>query len=331
MKRTLLATTALVAAGGLMAASASAADKLQAGVGGYMEQYVGYVGRDDDSDKSVVDINSDSEIYLGGKLKTDDGLTFSVDVQLEGNANDKSVIDESYARMSGDFGTLEIGARDSINSRTHYGLVQVGVGLESGDTQKWIPGGAYLSTSGWHKDNKNIIYITPRFNGFQAAASYGPDGTNEYSQAIRANNDQAVWAAGANMNQDFDGTSVKVSAGYRSQGNPDGEDRTFMNLGMRLGFGAVTISGAYAKGSDTDSRDGTTFSVGGMYSQGPAAFSAGFMQNKDKDDMKRTGSIVSARYTIAPGVEARGSAFMVEDKASGAEGTAVVGGLRISF
>ena len=331
MKRTLLATTALVAAGGLMAASASAADKLKAGVGGYMEQYVGYVGRSDDSDKSVVDINSDVEVFFGGKLKTDDGVTFAVDVQLEGNANNSSVIDEAYARVSGDFGTLEIGSRDSINSRTHYGLVQVGVGLESGDTQKWIPGGAYLSTSGWHKDNKNIIYITPRFNGFQAAVSYGPDGTNEYSNSIRENNDQAVWAGGANLNQAFDGTSIKVSAGYRSQGNPDGEDRTFLNAGMRLGFGSVTLSAAYAEGSDTDSRDGTTFSVGGMYTQGPTAVSLGFMQNKNKDEENRTGAIVSARYTIAPGVEARGSVFMVEDEDSGAEGTAAVGGLRISF
>ena len=347
MKRTLLATTALVAAGGLMAASASAADKLQAGVSGYMEQYVGYVGRSDDSDKSVVDISSDAEVYFGGKLETDDGLTFAVHVQLEANAgrppggdNDKhhgvdhkhhtNVIDESFARMSGDFGTLEIGARDSINSRTHYGLVDVGVGLESGDTQKWIPG-TYLSTSGWHADNKNIIYITPRFNGFQAAASYGPNGTNEYKGTPSANNDEAVWAAGANLNQDFDGTSVKVSAGYRSQGNPNGEDKTFLNAGIRLGFGAVTLSGAYAKGSDTDARNGTTFSVGGMYSQGAAAFSVGFMQNKNAADKKRTGSMVSARYTIAPGVEARGSVFMVEDKKNGNEGTAAVGGLRISF
>ena len=314
-----------------MAASASAADKLQAGVNGYMEQYFGYVSRGDDSDKSVVDHSSDAEVYFGGKLKTDDGLTFSVQVQLEGNAGpSNAVIDESFARVSGDFGTLELGARDSINARTHYGLAEVGVGLQSGDTQKWVPG-SYLTTAGWHGDNKNVIYITPRFNGFQAAVSYGPDATNEYKGTPTANNDQAVWAVGANVNQDFDGTLVKISGGYRSQGNPDGEDKTFLNAGMHLGFGAVTLSAGYAKGSDTDSRDGTTYSVGGMYSQGASAFSLGFIQNKDKDDKNRTGSMVSARYTIAPGVEARGSVFMVDDKQNDTKGTAAVGGLRISF
>ncbi len=222
MRNALFATASLA----FVSSPAMAADMMSVGVGGYMEQWIGYANIDDLYDKSgkmtqesAVDIQSDSEIFFTGSLESDMGLKFGVNVQLEGNANDSKVIDESFAYVSGEFGRIEIGARDAIHARTHYGISDVGVGLNAGDTQKWIPG-AYLDTNGWIADNKNLIYISPRVQGLQVGLSYGSDGTNEYKGQAK-NNDNAVWAAGINFNQAIGDASFKISAGHRNASMAD--------------------------------------------------------------------------------------------------------------
>ena len=92
-----------------------------------------------------VDTQSDSEIHFKGSLESDMGLTYTVHVELEGNAG--AEIDESFVRIGGGFGQVEFGARDHVMVRMHSGISDVGVGLTSGDTQKWIPG-TYLETAG---------------------------------------------------------------------------------------------------------------------------------------------------------------------------------------
>ena len=69
MKKILLGSTALVAAG--MIASAPASAKMKLSVGGYMEQWVGYVSQDDvgTADCSGVDVKSNSEVHFQGNDK----------------------------------------------------------------------------------------------------------------------------------------------------------------------------------------------------------------------------------------------------------------------
>lgn len=111
---------------------------LSVGVGGYMHQWFGYTNRDDDGADGGWDSQSDSEVHVKGSLEADNGLKFTVHVGLEGNQNADaaSEIDESFVRVSGEFGQLEMGARDHALVRMHYGIEDVGVGLTSGDTQK---------------------------------------------------------------------------------------------------------------------------------------------------------------------------------------------------
>ena len=281
---TTAAAGALACAGVMTAVPASAADMLSLGVGGYMEQWVGYANRDDMGGDGGFAVQSDSEIHFKGSLESDSGLKFTVHVELEANNEDQmgdnTEIDESYARVSGDFGTLEIGQRDPIHARTHYAAAfGAGVGLNAGDTQKWIPG-AYLETAGWTipGDDLGVIYITPRVNGVQVGLSYHPDSTNE-NAPTRApeNNDDSVIAAGVNFNQTVGDMSVKVSLGHVNVSNPgmvsynrynndtsnaavtdvaDDDmmmgfsDKTFTNAGLSIGMGAFTFSASYATRDD---------------------------------------------------------------------------------
>ena len=287
---TTAAAGALACAGVIAAAPASAADMLSIGLGGYMEQWVGYANRDDSGADGGFDVQSDTEIYFQGSLEADNGLKFTVHVQLEGNnsAHDGpdekekayTQIDESYLRVSGEFGDMEIGQRDPVHARMHYATGDAGIGLNAGDSQKWIPG-SYLETAGWlgsvAGDDLGISYITPRINGLQVGLSYHPDSMNENKPTgAPEGNDDSVVAAGINFNQNIGDMSFKVSLGHlsRSQsdmamfdldGDNDEDDMrhtaklkamddlmkgydnaTFTNAGLSVGMGAFTFSASYA-------------------------------------------------------------------------------------
>ncbi len=239
MRNALFATASLA----FVSSPAMAADMLSVGVGGYMEQWFGYADRDDGA-KGGFKNDSDAELYFTGSLESDMGLTFGVDVQLEANNGPKEYthpatgannlgtgstnIDESFAWVSGDFGRLEIGARDSIQARTHVGTGEVGVGINAGDTQVWIPG-AYFDTYGYWVgmgDNKNIIYISPRVSGLQVGMSYGADNASENKwPGAPTGDEQAVWAGGLNFQQAFGDGTFSFSLGHR---NREGTAAEFM-------------------------------------------------------------------------------------------------------
>lgn len=346
MRKTLLATTALAFTGALAAGPASAADMLALGVGGYMQQWLGAADRNDNRAEGGIDIQSDSEIYFQGSLESDGGLKYTVHVQLEANqdSNKAAQIDESFARVSGDFGTLEIGARDSIQARTHYGITDVGVGLNAGDTQKWIPG-AYLDTNGWLGDNLNVIYISPRMNGVQIGLSYGADSKSENSVTSAPDgNDNSVVAGGINFNQTLADASVKLSLGHRAASQDGNDDDTFTNVGLAVGMGALGFNVAYAernKGTDMPKDEWTVVGASVSYSEGPMAVSLGGMRHETDANTERTAMMLSGSYKLAQGVAWKTSLFQVEDDTvpptadtnedAAVEGTAFVTGITLNF
>ncbi len=221
---TTAAAGALACAGVMAAGPASAADMLSVGVGGYMQQWFGYANRDDAGAEGGWDTQSDSEVHFKGSLESDMGLKYTIHVELEGNQNgDKAAeIDESFARVSGEFGQIEFGARDHAMVRMHSGISDVGVGITSGDTQKWIPG-AYLETAGHAGtagggDSVKLNYISPRISGLQIGVSYAPDSTNESGvTSAPKGNDDASWGAAVNFSQEVGDMAVTFSLGHRSR------------------------------------------------------------------------------------------------------------------
>ena len=219
MRKTLLATTALAAAGAFAAGPVLAADMMSLGVGGYMEQWIGVADRADEGAEGGADMQSDSEIFFTGKLEADNGLTFAVDVQLEGNdaGTAGAQVDESFVRIGSGFGQVELGARDHGMVRMHNGIKDAGVGLNAGDTQKWIPG-TYLETSGHAHgggDDVKVNYFSPRLNGLQVGFSYAPDQDNETASATAPDgNDNDAWGIAVNYAMDLGDSTVSLSAGH---------------------------------------------------------------------------------------------------------------------
>ena len=228
MRKALLATAsgaALLAAG-----PALSADMVSVGVSGSMEQWIGgstVDAVDKDGKATAVEggaaQQSDSEIHFKGSLEADNGLKFSVKVELEANST-ANQIDESQATVSGEFGQVVIGAEDGASVLTHHPVRDAGIGINCGDIANWIngikgcgPGG--FGTSGHGLGDKNkISYYTPRIGGVQAGGSYVPNTGQEGSTAELKNNDNDAWSIGANYVGEFGGANIAVSAGYYQEG-----------------------------------------------------------------------------------------------------------------
>ena len=213
---TTAAAGALACAGVMTAVPASAADMLSVGVGGYMQQWFGMANRSDMDEDGGWAAQSDSEIHVKGSLESDSGLKFTVHMEIEGDRG-SNAIDESFARVSGEFGQIEFGARDHAMVRMHSGISDVGIGLTSGDTQKWVPG-TYLETAGHAIGNaRKLNYISPRVSGLQLGVSYAPDDTaQDANTGAPSGNDNAGWGAAINFQQDVGDMAVTFSLGHKS-------------------------------------------------------------------------------------------------------------------
>ena len=293
MRNALLATASLA----FVSSPALAADKLSVGVGGYMQQWVGMssvddTGKFDDKGKLVEEISdgtaqqSDSEIFFKGSLEADNGLTFSVKVELEGNGGGD--IDESQLTVGGEFGKVTLGAEDPASTLTHQGGLDVGVSLNCGDTHKWIGSLAGCSHNGFgtyghgHGDKNQIMYFTPRMNGMQVGVSYIPDRTQEGGNNALNDNAKDAWAIGGNYMGEFGGTNLAVSLGHY-QGSQTKSSATIFDGKRRVTANDGTVNttdSTYTKlQNDSDNTAlknlKTAVSDGGAFDTlGPAALTA---------------------------------------------------------
>ncbi len=366
MRKALIATSALAFAGAVGAAPASAADMVSVGISGYMVQWVGFTSIEEggykegkkDADgnavetqrEGVADIRSNSEVHVKGSLKSDSGLTFGVRVEFEGNntgtqadgaetgyKSKGSVIDESFAWVSGEFGRLTIGAEDSAHSSMHVSVKNAGMDL--GEVRMFFPENQAYYTAHWQADNKRVIYMTPRMQGFQFGVSYGPGANENYghqSDGDVANNDSDTWSVAANTSHEFAGGTVQLSVGHINKG----KDNDGTNLGARISMGGLTAGLAYL---EDDGADRELTVAGLMYTDGPLSVSGNYGMNTQAGKDTSIG-MLSAGYTVAPGVVVKSSLFASESEATQVnkgtaddpemadfEGTGFVMGLAIGF
>ena len=342
MKKILLGTTAIVAAGLIASASSAiAAEKLKLQVGGYMEQWFGYVNQDDapGQDFSGLDVKSDSEIQFHGSTTLDNGISVGVNVQLEANSNSFDQIDESYLIVKGAFGEINLGSENSAMYKMHYAPADFGIGLNTGDQTGWVSpttnaAGNSITEGGYFRapygstyvepvranDSEKITYYTPRVEGFQFGLSYAPEtGQDNIASPNRDTANTDLVMAGANFKRTFGSASVRASLGYGTVldgvAGTNTEPSAF-NAGIGLGFGGFGAGISYSSYDDSGTNDGSGLNAGINYSTGPWGVSLGYFHGER--DGERTAGVLtgdaeqdtfmlSAKYAIGPGVTAKGS------------------------
>jgi outer membrane protein OmpU len=340
MKKILLGTTAIVAAGMIVSAPAAfAAEKLKLSVGGYMEQWFGYVSQEDGvgQDFSGIDVKSDAEIHFKGSTKLDNGITVGVNVQLEANQNNADQIDESYLIVKGGFGEINLGDENSAMYKMNYAPSEFGVSINSGDQTGWLStvgtggeDGAKISEGGYFRspfgstyieplgvnDSTKLTYYTPRIEGVQLGLSYSPDSlqdSNSMSNRITGNSDLVM--AGLNFNRTFEGTNIRGSLGYGTvlDAANDGDKATAFNAGLGVAAGGFAVGAAYSAFDKSGGKNGYGLNLGGNYTSGPWGVSLSYFHGeKDGTGAGTTLSgqgaqdtfLLSTKYAMGPGITA---------------------------
>jgi outer membrane protein OmpU len=340
MKKILLGTTAIVAAGMIVSAPAAfAAEKLKLSVGGYMEQWFGYVSQEDGvgQDFSGIDVKSDAEIHFKGSTKLDNGITVGVNVQLEANQNNADQIDESYLIVKGGFGEINLGDENSAMYKMNYAPSEFGISINSGDQTAWLSTvgtggatGAKISEGGYFRspfgstyieplgvnDSTKLTYYTPRIEGVQLGLSYSPDSlqdSNSMSNRITGNSDLVM--AGLNFNRTFEGTNIRGSLGYGTvlDAANDGDKATAFNAGLGVAAGGFAVGAAYSAFDKSGGKNGYGLNLGGNYTSGPWGVSLSYFHGeKDGTGAGTTLSgqgaqdtfLLSTKYAMGPGITA---------------------------
>jgi len=330
MKKVILGTTALVAAGAFVAGPASAAEKIKLGVGGYMQSTYFYQDTDEPAgtaDRISDRVTQEGEIFFTGSTTLDNGLKFGVNVQLEAyQATDQ--IDETYVYVQGSFGRVLLGSEDSAGYLMHYTSPSP-VPMYSADSANIYPTGQGNTTRpNMFADTDKISYFTPRFAGFQLGASYVPNADSESGQAsqyaapaFESGRDRG-YSIAANYVNKFNKVDVAISAGYQHADTVvgtvgtvvfGGEDQTEYSFGTSVGFAGFTVGGGYSKDNDingVNNNDSKAWSAGLKYGMGPWAvgvqYSKTTLQPAAGGDTDQTTWIVGGQYTLGPGITAFG-------------------------
>jgi len=299
MRKILLATTALVAAGGVSAASAIDISGSY-GVEYYSEGNTG--GSQDAADVSGDDFIDDGLISFSGETTADNGLTYGGKMTLNHAGN----IEDQGLYISGDFGYFMAGATDGVvdgldNFMTPgSALIENGASTDNGAA-------ASLKANTMIADNpgtEKIGYRSNVISGFQVAATYEDGG-----QSATQNNDVSgyivTYDAGFAKFGYANGTTNSTTANGANTGRSQyGIGTTLGGITIGAGFGTEKTAGANgaADTSKIDTRDlGFSYSLDdstGLY----AVFTTSEQKIGSNAGDKMTSQTFGLSYTIAPGL-----------------------------
>ena len=295
--------------------------------------------------------DTDVDAILYADAKTDYGLTYGAQIQLLKDDNDpENGDDQQFAYLGGDWGKVEAGDADGAADKLAiYAPNDFGTGGVTGKYFQYLNSGTifdgtsgYTSIAAGNKRYKafdsetasKLSYYTPRIAGFQAGASYAPDGAGQgnrddrvgtdgdldslYSQATNKAFENYV-EVGANYETDFDDVALAVGGSYVYAGskgdfnNTKVENLDAYQIGANVGFMGFTLGGGYVwqgeagiTESTANKQDSTGYNFGLQYETGPFIVGANalFAENQgysNKDNQLDVYS-VGATYVVAPGL-----------------------------
>jgi hypothetical protein len=336
MKKQLLTTTSLVAAGVLAISGAAIAGKPKLTVGGNTHQIIG-VGENDSAFDATngarvgFDQHSDTEIHFKGSVTLDNGIRITTRTELEGNSAGGSGagdnIDENWMRISGGFGEIRLGSHDlaaQAMTTGFYGSYSTNVGLSSAfDTTDWINGPGATHVAGIiqrvdiSSDSEGATYYTPRMSGFQAGVSYMPARNEDVSNTRELKNvDTDGISLGLNFVKNMGGVGVGVAVGYTTsnEATVNLDDTEIFGIGVRLDFQGFRISMSHNETEDqgtvlnTAAQGVKSFEAGVRYTFGANAASATYTHAESnsravaRDNDESETMMLSYRRTLGPGV-----------------------------
>jgi len=314
MRKLLLTSSALVAAASI--SSYALADVSV--TGGFEWRYTSQSSSQAAEDGT--EFGTDNTVTIKFTNKTDSGLSLLAvhDIDSDGTGDDGAGNDESYLQISGGFGTVRLGEKDSVNESFGIGEHD----LIDEDLSQTPTGSSIITTAGesGSTDTNKLAYITPSMGGFQAGYSIMDSGT-----AVQSTDQTAM---GVSYTMPIAGGSLAIKYNKASSDGTATTETESSNYGAKLTMGAASIIvangqstiGAGATQSDDRTANGVSvrYNLGGGMSVGASTVTA----EDDKDvsagvNEKYTANLAEVSYTIAPGLSAKVTYLDYDYKAGG--------------
>jgi outer membrane protein OmpU len=341
MKKTLMGTTALVAAA--VAVSGARADEMMAepisiSVGGNSHWGVAIVDNDATPNNDDIAIANDVELNFTGSTVLDSGLEVGVRIEIEGEQSGDQG-DRTYAFVSGSFGEIRIGNDSDMSEKmgTSAPYATFFYGLNTPYWSYDLSGGSISTFAGANfQDGATLLYFSPVINGFQFGVSYTPESIADAGGEARSGvapqgEDNDVHSVGARYDGAFGDAGVTVAVGYASLNGADGTTTDDMAAGVVVSMSGVSVGGSY-RVMDNESPDDTAmYDVGIMYGDGPWNISLNWGHGEDADTGRDSDfTRLLGNYNIGPGINLAGG--VGSDSYAGGNDTTFAGiALAISF
>lgn len=295
MRYTLLNSTMLVALG-LVVRDAVAADGVKLEIGGSYQGAAGVVFSEDFSSSSEVGSSNarkyvfkqDVEVHFSGETTLSDGLTVGADIELNGQTDSEDQIDKVYAYFGGSFGEIRFGDLEEAYAQLCYQVPSASelFGADSPNFNFSNAGIAGFDATngtcyGLDDNSTKLIYFSPAVGGFQFAASFAPDHTEDTRNTLqgfgtRSTNDEdqnsETLSLAVNFQQSFNGVSIVAGGGatqsFQKEANPDNTDRArSYNAYAQVGFSGFTfgVASELRENFGSSSADDWVYGAGGTY------------------------------------------------------------------
>ena len=334
MKKFLLGTTALVAAGAFavsahadeMAEEEMMGGPISVSVGGYYHSAFTVAASDVENDRGH-GLQQNIELEVGGSTTLDNGIDVSVRMRISGNdgpwfgGNNR---DETEVNLSGAFGRINYG---TIEGPAQLMSIWAPGNMVGGVKSPWFGAGiSAWGTGAMNEDSLKLAYYSPAFNGISFGVSYSPEDTQaSYGGAYngnRVNDDPNAYGEGVQSaiaySADVMGGSFGANVGYETYASEDGgEDATATRFGASISIDQISVGGAVQQRSARASADGpvgeqTLSDVGVSWSQGPLSLGLSY-GSADNDGAANTViNGVGAKYNLGPGIDFAAQFNMVE-------------------
>ena len=303
MRKVLLATTALVAMGGVSAASADISISGAASYNYINNSGAGGSGTAGPGNAETRDMSTTVDANISMSSSLDNGMSISGLVSL-----DEGGVDDSGWSISGDFGKLAFGK----GANDGFGATATGLTADEGITLSATDGAAtptalaipYKTVHNDFIPHSNVSITLPAVSGFTLGLGMTDGATNAA--------DGTQWGVTYAM----DAGSMDVTVSYASASAGSGSANDASSAGVKVVSGDMTVS---VGRNEIDTYEAT--SVGASYAVNDSLTVQAYTGTTEKSDtaayeVKDTG--FGATYTITPGL----SMSLTSNSYTGKDGTA---------